>query len=145
SFVADSAWGLARYADDRLVVHGGQVRSGATDTDFALVRLNADGTRDQNFGTNGVVTLDTQLNTTASDNASPRNVTILPGTDGVIGAGYRPLAGHDTAPVLWKVTDAGVVDTSFGVNGVFSDAVLPEQTEAYQAVVQPVEGGGYKL
>ena len=144
-FSADSAWGLERYADDRLVISGGQVRSGATDTDFALVRLNADGTRDITFGTNGVVTLDTQLNGSTSDTASPRNVTILPGTDGVLGAGYRPLAGHDTAPVLWKVTDAGVLDTSFGVNGVFSDAVLPEQTEAYQAALQPVDGGGYKL
>ncbi len=144
-FSADSAWGLERYADDRIVISGGQVRVGATDTDFALVRLNADGTRDATFGTNGVVTLDTQLNGSSSDTASPRHVTILPGTDGVIGAGYRPLAGHDTAPVLWKVTDAGVLDTTFGVNGVFSEAVLPEQTEAYQAVVQPSDGGGYKL
>jgi len=144
-FSADSAWGIDRYADDRIVISGGQVRSGGTDTDFALVRLNADGTRDASFGVDGLVTLDTQLNGTSSDNASPRNVTILPGTDGVIGAGYRPLAGHDTAPVLWKVTDAGVVDTTFGVNGVFSDAVLAEQTESYQAAVQSVDGGGYKL
>jgi uncharacterized delta-60 repeat protein len=144
SFAADSAWGLERYSDDRLVVHGGQVRSGGTDTDFALVRLNADGTRDGTFGTNGVVNLDTQFSG-SSDNASPRNVTILPGTDGVIGAGYRPLAGHDTAPVLWKVSDGGVVDTTFGVNGVFSEAVLAEQTESYQGVVQPKVGGGYNL
>lgn len=145
SYAADSAWGLDRYADDRLVVHGGQVRSGGTDTDFALVRLNADGTRDGTFGTNGVVTLDTQFTGTASDNASPRHVTILPGTDGVVGAGYRPLAGHDTAPVLWKVTDGGALDATFGVNGVFSDPVLAEQTEAYQGVVQPAPDGGYKL
>jgi len=146
NLVVDSNYGLARYPDDRIVVSGGLARSGGTDTDFALVRLNADGTRDGNFGTNGLVTLDTQLNTTASDNASPRYPTILPGTDGVIGGGYRPLAGHDTAPLLWKVTDGGVVDTTFGTNGVFSDVPLPEQTESYQAAVQPLATGtGYDL
>jgi len=108
------------------------------------VRLNADGTRDTGFGTDGVVVLDTTFSG-ASDTASPRGVTILPGNDGVIGAGYRPNTGFGAAPVLWRVTDAGVPDTSFGVNGVFSEAVLAEQTESYHAAVQPVPGGGYKL
>lgn len=147
SFLADSAWGLDRYADDRLVISGGQVRNAlnATDTDFAIVRLSADGVRDANFGTNGVVNLDTQQDG-ASVNASPRDVTILPGTDGVIGAGYQPIPGAGTGPVVYKVTDAGVLDTSFGIDGVFSDRPLPWQTECYAAVVQPAaSGAGYKL
>jgi uncharacterized delta-60 repeat protein len=144
AFSADSAWGLARYPDDRLVVSGGQVRAGGVDTDFALVRLAADGARDATFGTAGVFTLDTMANG-AGNNASPRNVTILPGTDGVIGAGYQPVPGADTAPVVYKVNDAGQLDTTFGTGGVFSQSLLAEQTECYQAVVQPVAGGGYKL
>ena len=144
AFSADSAWGLARYADDRLVVSGGQVRAGGLDTDFAMIRLSADGARDTTFGTNGVVSLDT-LENGASNNASPRNVTILPGTDGVIGAGYQPLMGGDTHPALYKVTDAGKVDTTFATNGVFSTAVLAEQTETYEATVQTDPAGGYKL
>ena len=144
AFSADSAWGLARYADDRLVIHGGQVRAGGVDTDFALIRLTADGARDATFGTNGVVTLDT-LENGVSNNASPRNVTILPGTDGLIGAGYQPLAGGDTHPALYKVTDTGVLDTTFATNGVFSTSVLAEQTETYEAQVQPDPAGGYKL
>ncbi|HVZ75033.1 MAG TPA: hypothetical protein VHJ20_21775 [Polyangia bacterium] len=136
TFLTDSAWGLARYDDDRLVVHGGQVSTRGTDTDFALMRLTADGARDTTFATNGVFNLDTLANG-ASNNASPRNATILPGTDGIIGAGYQPLPGGDTRPALYKVTDAGVLDTTFATAGVFSTTVLAEQTETYQAVVQP--------
>jgi len=152
SFLADSAWGLAKYpgADDRLVVSGGQVRAGAMDTDFVLLRLTADGARDATFGANGLFTLDTQVLdsdgvTLKSNNASPRNVTILPGTDGIVGAGYQPVPGADTRPVLYKVTDAGLLDTTFATNGVFSASPLAQQTETYQAVVQPMPSGGYKL
>jgi uncharacterized delta-60 repeat protein len=143
-FAADSAWGLERYPDDRLVVSGGQVRAGGTDTDFVLVRLTANGARDATFATSGVFTLDIQQNG-ASSNASPRSATILPGTDGIVGAGYQPLPGADTAPVVYKVTDSGQLDPSFGVGGIFSQALLAEQTECYAAVVQPAEQGGYKL
>ncbi|HEY4188216.1 MAG TPA: hypothetical protein VGP07_24290, partial [Polyangia bacterium] len=146
SFSADSAWGLAVYPDDRLVVSGGQVRTAAMDTDFVLLRLTANGLRDATFGANGLFSLDTLLDgTTTSNNASPRNVTILPGTDGLIGAGYQPVPGADTRPVLYKVTDAGVLDPTFGTSGVFSQAALAEQTETYQAVVQPGPSGTYKL
>jgi len=152
SFLADSAWGLAKYpgADDRLVVSGGQVRAGAMDTDFVLLRLTADGARDATFGANGLFSLDTQVLDTdgitlKSNNASPRNVTILPGTDGVVGAGYQPVPGADTKPVLYKVTDGGALDGTFATNGVFSQSPLAEQTETYQAVVQPSAGGGYRL
>ena len=144
SFAADSAWGLDRYPDDRLVVGGGQVRTGGTDTDFVLVRLTANGARDATFANNGVFTLDTQASG-ASNNASQRHLSILPGTDGIIGAGYQPLPGADTAPAVYKVTDSGMLDTSFGVGGVFSQSVLADQTEAYSAVVQPGVQGAYKL
>jgi uncharacterized delta-60 repeat protein len=144
AFSADSAWGLDRYPDDRLVVSGGRVRDGGTDTDFVLVRLNADGTPDTTFGTDGLFSLDLEVNS-ASNNASPRNLTILPGTDGIIGGGYQPYPGGDTSPVLYKVTDDGELDVTFGTDGIFRDQLLAEQTETYQAVVQPIDGGGYNL
>jgi uncharacterized delta-60 repeat protein len=73
-------------------------------------------------------------------------VTILPGTDGIIGAGYQPKPGFDTSPVVYKIKDDGTKDTTFGDNGVFHTALLEEQTESYSAVVQPnAGGGGYKL
>ncbi len=137
SYLADSAWGLGVYPDDRIVVSGGLVAASQTDTDFALVRLTKDGEYDQTFGTKGVFTLDTQIgDPPVSNNASPRNLTLLPGSQGVIGAGYQPVPGADTKPVVYRVTNAGKLDKTFGVDGVFSESVLPEQTETYAAVPQ---------
>jgi uncharacterized delta-60 repeat protein len=147
AFSADSVWGLSRYDDDRLVVSGGKVHEGALDTDFVLVRLTADGTRDDAFGDHGLFSLDTKLDG-KSNNASPRNPTILPNGEGVLGAGYQPIPGADTGPIVYKVKDDGTLDASFGTDGVFSERPLAEQTESYQAVVQPNEGdggAGYKI
>ncbi|MEI9939169.1 MAG: delta-60 repeat domain-containing protein [Pseudomonadota bacterium] len=137
SFLADSAWGLGVYPDDRIVVEGGLVAASKTDTDFALVRLTKDGEFDSTFGASGVFTLDTQIgDPLVSNNASPRNLTILPGNQGIIGAGYQPVPGADTKPCVFRVTNAGKLDETFGVDGVFSESILTEQTEAYAAVPQ---------
>jgi uncharacterized delta-60 repeat protein len=85
-YVADSAWGLAMYPDGRLVVTGAQKRMGGTDTDFAVVRLSADGVRDAAFGTNGVHARRQQ------PHATPRTATMLP--DGsIVMAGYMTDGG----------------------------------------------------
>ncbi|HYQ01558.1 MAG TPA: hypothetical protein VER96_22950 [Polyangiaceae bacterium] len=137
SYLADSAWGLDVYPDDRIVISGGLVAASKTDTDFALIRLTKDGAFDKTFGSQGVFTLDTLVGDPAvSNNASPRNLTILPGTQGIIGAGYQPVPGFDTKPVVYRVSNAGKLDKTFGVDGVFSESVLPEQTETYAAVPQ---------
>ena len=134
-FLADSVWGMDMYPDGRLVLNAGLVAASKTDTDFAIIRLSKDGVPDETFGTHGIFTLDTLFNN-ASNNASPRNVTILPGTQGIIGAGYQPIKPADTEPCVYRVTDKGKLDTTFGVQGVFSEAVYPEQTETYAAVLQ---------
>jgi uncharacterized delta-60 repeat protein len=144
-FSVDSAWGLAAYTDDRLVLSGGKVREGGTDTNFVLLRLSADGEPDLDFGEGGMFELDTAVEGEEHNNASARNVTILPGGDGIVGGGYQPKPGGDTSPVVFKVTSTGELDDTFGDHGVFHAAPLAWQTEAYSALVQPLPGGGYKL
>lgn len=137
AYLGDSAWGFALYPDDRIVIEGGLVAASKTDTDFAIVRLTKDGQYDDTFGTKGVFTLDTLVGTPAvSNNASPRSLTLLPDKQGIIGGGYQPVPGADTKPAVFKVTDAGKLDKTFGVDGVFSEVVLPEQAETYNAVPQ---------
>ncbi len=126
AYVADSAWGLTAYSDGRLLVTGSQRRMGAMDTDFAVVRLSVDGVRDAAFGTNGVATVDI-----SNRSASPRNATIL-ADNSVVMAGYMDDGGV-VKPVLFKLTPAGVLDTTFGVGGVFYQTVLPAATEVYAA------------
>lgn len=138
-YAADSVWGLAAYPDDRLVLSGGRVRDGANDTDYVVVRLSKDGVPDPDFATGGVFALDrvildsTSGNAPKHNNASPRNVALLPGTGGIIAAGYQPIPGRDTEPVVYKLTDRGELDTAFGTGGVFDSYLLDEQAEAYAA------------
>ncbi len=128
-FVADSAWGLTMYSDGRLLVSGSQKRMGGTDSDFAVVRLSADGVRDNTFGTMGVATVDIN-----NRSASPRNATIL--DDGsIVMAGYMDDGGV-VKPVLFKLNSTGALVPGFGTMGVFAPTVLAAVTEAYGAVLQ---------
>jgi uncharacterized delta-60 repeat protein len=129
SFVADSAWGLLALADDKLVISASRKRAGGTDTDFVLLRLTADGAPDTSFGSDGVFSLDINQRS-----ASARSVLALDG-GALLGAGYMK-DGDVTKPVLYKVTAAGQLDTSFGTGGYFAEAVLPAAAEIYSVIRQ---------
>ncbi len=166
---ADAQWGLALGANDSLVVHGSQRAAGLqadgvtprTDSDWALVKLTAEGELDPTFSSDGIVTLDI-----AEANASARAVTVLP--DGsIIGTGYTTstaLGISTQQPVLYKVSATGEFDATFATAdaiatpGVWHDFATDDtnpdlRAEAYGAAVQgenfvtigygptPVEGG----
>ena len=141
---ADQFWSLGVYPDGRLLVHGAQrttitdppateggPRLPRRDTDWAMVRLTADGAVDGGFATGGKFTLDIQ-----GANASARTAAILP--DGsLIGAGYANTPGlMSTQPVVYKLTADGALDQRFGTGGIFHEIVLAVQAEAYGVAVQ---------
>ena len=130
TYVADSHWGLSLYPNDKLVLTGAQKAPGRTDLDFAVVRLEANGSFDTTFGTNGVTLLDINM-----QGASPRTATILADGSAVV-TGYTRDVDSVVSPVLFKVTPTGQLDTTFGVNGVFKQIVLGSVTEAYGAALQ---------
>lgn len=148
----DMIWSLATTAEGKLVLHGSQrnetplvIGDGgaeeASDDDWVLVRLNADGAFDETFGDSGKVTLDLM-----NAGASARSATVLP--DGsIVGTGYLTsdvLGQSSQQPVLYKVTPDGKFDASFatddaiGQPGVFHDFVVdpPLRAEAYGAAPQ---------
>lgn len=148
----DMIWSLTATDEGKLVLHGSQRNETplgtadggvdeASDDDWVLVRLNADGTFDDTFGDAGKVTLDL-LNA----GASARSATVL--SDGsIVGTGYLTselLGQQSQQPVLYKVTSGGDFDTSFanddqlGIPGVFHDFVVepPLRAEAYGAAPQ---------
>jgi uncharacterized delta-60 repeat protein len=149
---ADSQWSLGLASEDKLVVHGAQLATGTktgttdprTDTDWALLRLNSDGSLDTTFGTNGKVTLDI-----GESGASARTATVL--ADGsIVGSGYtstnalNPAAAATQQPVLYKVTPTGQFDATFATedqwdaDGVYFDYTVapPARAEAYGAALQ---------
>ncbi|HYX34176.1 MAG TPA: delta-60 repeat domain-containing protein [Oligoflexus sp.] len=129
AYVADSFGGVALDANQRVLVHGSKKRDGALDTDYALARLNANGTLDTTFATAGVFSLDIN-----GSNASPKPPVVLP-NGSILGAGYQSTDGV-VVPVIYKLTAAGQLDTSYGVNGIFSQAVLAAVTEVYAVALQ---------
>lgn len=105
---------VAIQADGRIVAAGSVPRQGFTDTDFAVMRFNLDGTPDASFGAAGRVTMDF-----LGTNDAATVVAIQP--DGrIIVAGTVTVPA--TAPPLrvlglLRLTSAGIPDASFGNGG----------------------------
>lgn len=102
----DFAFDVAIQSDDKILVVGSSGEF--TDRDFALVRLNADGTYDQSFGDNGIVKtsilFDDELYSVALQ------------TDGkVVAGGIGNSKGY-----IFRFLDDGSLDNSFGSNGKVS-------------------------
>ena len=125
AFRGDTVWGLVKLAGDKLLIVGSQVAPGRTDADFAVVRLNADGTKDTAFGTAGTAL----VGVGADVSEVPKTAVEL--NDGkVVVAGYANVAGV-VSPVLFRLTTAGALDPSFGDAGVAVRPVLANVGEAY--------------
>ncbi|MBP6391772.1 MAG: T9SS type A sorting domain-containing protein [Flavobacteriales bacterium] len=105
----DDAFSAALQSDGRIVVVG--ETDNGTDLDLAVVRYNADGSLDANFGIGGMVTTAIGNN---RDNV--RSVVIQPDGKILVG-GHRPHAPYEDGFIIRYHAD-GTVDTSFGANGI---------------------------
>ena len=118
--------------DDGKIIIGARTYDNASG-DFALVRVNEDGTFDNSFGTNGIVI--------ASTGGSDVSSSILIADDGKI-----LLAGDsDNNFSVAKFNTNGTLDTSFGTNGwsitIFDDSESFIQQIAFQNDGKIVMGG----
>jgi uncharacterized delta-60 repeat protein len=135
----DAQWGLNVLNEGSIIVTaatrspGPELVAGTprSDTDFAVVKLTENGAQDTTFGLNesGVYTLDV-----ANASASVRTASVMP--DGkLVVTGYSTFNGTQR-PVIFKLLANGsALDQSFGLFGVFSDAV-GSAGEAYGALLQ---------
>lgn len=130
TYVADSQWGLNVLSDDAMIVTCVAKANGRTDTDWAIVKLKADGQKDATFGTAGVATVDID-----NTSANARTSSVLP--DGsIVSAGYFKDKEGIVRPALFKLKPNGSLDTSFGTNGIWNEVILPLVAEAYGAAMQ---------
>ena len=132
----DYANAVALQADGKILVTG--TSNGPSPYDFLLLRYNADGTLDDSFGADGVVTFWGERD----------GITILVQLDGkivVVGRTYEQA-------VVYRFCADGSLDPTFGDNGIYRDeSVYPTSFQA--AALQPdrkiviagISAGDWKL
>ncbi len=113
--------------DDGKIVIGGRTGDGTSD-DIVLVRYNTDGSLDTNFGTLGVVIQPLQGIESAT------GITIQ--KDGkLVVVGWTD-DGSKISIVLLRYETSGVLDQSFGVNGVVTETIGGARDEATGVALQ---------
>jgi len=127
----DTSWGLQVLADGRLLVVAATRNGaeGATDLDFAVLAVSADGALDTSFATDGVLRVD--LDGAAE---SPRQSVQLANGQ-IVACGYSQKDGV-TTPLLVKLDGDGKLVTGFGEGGVAHPVLLPNAAEAYDVEAQ---------
>lgn len=107
---SDRGRSVAIQTDGKIVL-GGTSRIGATD-DFALARYNTNGSLDNSFGSNGIVT------TPVGTGEDILWAVAIQGDGKILAAGYgiSAVSGYDFAVVRYNPN--GSLDASFGVNGI---------------------------
>ena len=132
TFVGDNVWGMSNLPGDRIVLFGSKLADGAgrTDSDFVLIGLTNAGVLDAGFGAGGKVVIDIDKSVD-----TPRTVIVQP--DGkIVATGYSAGADGVVTPVLIRVSAAGVLDTTFGKNGIAATKILPGVAESYAVGLQ---------
>ena len=117
----DTAWGVAIQPDGKIVVAGqGTENMYATGLDFALARLNPDGSLDTSFSGDGMQT----TNVSAERWDWANGVAIQP--DGKLvtaGVSYSDFVASDPRFVVMRHNADGSVDATFGGDGILVTSV----------------------
>lgn len=121
---------------------GGQLLiAGSSGSDLVLIRLEADGSFDFSFGTNGIISY-----TYADGPIAPFQMEVL--ADNSILLGVRIHNGFEFSSGLLKFTQHGAVSASFGQNGlsVFSDPNFTYAPSSMKVLAdQSIVMCGYKI
>ncbi len=125
--------------DGKLVIVG---RTRILDTyqdDGFVVRLNADGSLDNSFGTNGILVFDSGFQ------KSEILLTVSLANDGSIIAGgtYYPGGGSPNHSLVVKVTPGGQLDPSFDTDGIYANNFTGSDEDIYSLYVDQVNNDIY--
>ena len=113
---------------DGKIVAAGYANNGSND-DFAVVRYNTNGTLDQSFGTNGMVTSDI-------GNTGDYALAVLVLGNGKILIGGYSAFGLNEDFAMARYNSNGTLDATFGVNGFVTDAIGNAKDEIWALGVQ---------
>ncbi|HZG01026.1 MAG TPA: hypothetical protein VEY71_08485 [Chitinophagales bacterium] len=123
----DEAFALALQTDGKIVLAG--FSDDGSNRNAALVRYNADGTVDTDFGTNGRVTVD--FNPTQQDEAHALKIHLLTGK--IVIGGFSASSSSLSSPALARLHPDGTLDSTFNSTGI---AILPNQFNQYVYAIE---------
>lgn len=129
----DDAFSVALQNDQKMIIAGRSKQLSGT-YDFALARLNPDGSLDQSFGDNGKIVQSLGPFSTVSD--------VLVKTDGkiiVVGIRYNYNSASVTESsniAICRYTNDGLLDSTFGVNGIITYDLSGTYDFAYSGDIQ---------
>jgi uncharacterized delta-60 repeat protein len=136
---ADIARSVAIQSDGKIVA-AGHINNGSND-DFALVRYNSNGSLDNTFGTNGIVT-------TLVGTSNDRAYSIAIQSDGKIAAAGYSWNVSDIDFAVVRYNSNGSLDITFGSNGIVTTPVGSSVDIAYSIAIQSdgkIIAAGYSL
>jgi len=127
--VTNSFAGQENYVNALILQPDGKIiAGGVSDTYFGLVRYHSDGFIDSTFGANGKVL------TEIEEYAVIRQLALQP--DGkIVAMGYYGSYNMDIAVVRYDAN--GIIDNSFGTDGIFKDDIINGDDEKYGLLILP--------
>lgn len=129
------ARGAVLQPDGKIVIAGTAFANGPTDDDFLLARYNSDGSLDQTFGTNGLVTTDFGVVVAGPDAPLDRATAVALQSDGkIVAAGTT--GGRFSDFGVARYSPDGSLDAAFGTNGRAIGNLSPG-AHAYALAIQP--------
>jgi uncharacterized delta-60 repeat protein len=135
------AHALVVQPDGKLLVAG--YAAGAGNSEFMVIRLNANGTPDTSFGGSGIV------RTPVGPGEDIANAMIRQPDGKVVLAGSAIVADGRRDFALARYTSAGVLDATFGTGGLVTTPIGPSDDIAYALTLMPwgrlVAGGSARV
>ncbi|MBC8048423.1 MAG: T9SS type A sorting domain-containing protein [Fimbriimonadaceae bacterium] len=124
----DEAYNIIIQPDGKYIVCGYALTDDFS-TDFVLIRLHSDGSPDDSFGDDGIVT-------TSIGSGIDKALSITLQDDGKIIAAGKSYNGSNYDIALVRYNDDGSLDTSFGDDGKITTAIGTSDDDAFQVLIQ---------
>jgi uncharacterized delta-60 repeat protein len=120
---SDYGWNICIQDDGKILV------GGSSQGDFALIRLENNGSMDLSFGQDGIVK--TEVGTAATMTSL-----IIQPDEKIIGVGYAKINGSHHGFVLVRYNSNGSLDGSFGINGIVKSIIGNTEAIGRSAAIQ---------
>jgi uncharacterized delta-60 repeat protein len=116
------------YQEDGKIIVAGIIDANLSSTICALFKYNHDGTPDQGFGNQGLATATVPGGYNPSFGVAQQDGKIITG-------GF--ILGPNTEIIMLRFSPQGIIDSSFGTNGIVRTAYANETHFGYSIVIQP--------